>query len=239
MKKFVSGLIIGVMLSITIVYAAVSLTAIESLYSITFFGARVTLGRPAVTINGEYYIPAKQACDALGISFNVNDSAKTLEFGPKPTSQSSISNPAELNKPLTISYSDFIDTYTAEVTVKNVVRGDEAWKMLLAENKFNSPAPEGHEYILAKINFKLLDIPDGKALDLNNTLFNLVSTEGRVYDTTIGVVTPEPKLESDLYKGSSNEGWAVFIVGVDDMNPKIAFGRSYDGTGGIWFKAYK
>jgi len=239
MKKFISGLLIGLLLSITIVAAAANLTAVESLYSTIFYGIKVSLAKPIVTINGEYYFPAKQVSDALGINFVIDDVNKTLKFGPKPTSQSSISNPANLNTPLTINYSDFMNSYISEVQIKDIIRGNDANKMLKEENEYNASAPEGYEYLLAKINFKLLEIQEGKAFDINNTMFDLVSTDGRVYESTFGVVVPHPEIRSSLYKGSSNEGWAVFLVGVNDMSPKITFGRNYDGTGGIWFKAYK
>jgi hypothetical protein len=238
MKKFMSGLLIGLLLSITIVTAAVNLTAVESTYSTIFYGVKVALAKPIVTVNGEYYFPAKQVSDALGINFVVNDVTKTLEFGPKPTSHSSISNPVNINTPLTINYSDFINSYIAEVQVKDIIRGEQAWKMVREANSFNDTAPEGREYLLAKINFRLLDIADGKALDLNHAMFDLVSSEGREYGMEL-IVAPDPTISANLYKGASNEGWAVFLVGINDINPKITFGRNYDGTGGIWFKAYK
>ncbi len=238
MKKFLCGLMVGVLLSVMFVSAAADLTVVESAYDMLVYGMKVSLAKPAVTINGEYYLPAKQVSDALGINFAVNDTAKTLEFGPKPTSLSSISNPANLNTALTITYSDFMESYSAEITVKDIIRGEEAWKMLQAANRFNSPAPDGHQYLLAKINFRLLDIPDNKAFDLNNVSFRLVSSTGKVYDYALGVVL-DSAIDAALYKGSANEGWAVFIVGANDPNPKIAFGRKYDGTGGVWFKAYK
>jgi len=42
-------------------------------------------------------------------------------------------------------------------------------------------------------------------------------------------------LDGHLYKGASSEGWDAFIVKKGDLSPKLAFGRNYDGTGGIWF----
>ena len=52
------------------------------------------------------------------------------------------------------------------------------------------------------------------------------------------MVTPEPKLASELYKGAESQGYVVFKVALNDTAPKIAFSRKYDGSGATWFKAY-
>lgn len=123
------------------------------------------------------------------------------------------------------------------MSVEEIIRGDAAWNQLQAANMFNSPAPEGYEYILAKIYFRLLDINDGQTYHLSFIYIPLISTDGKEYDYT-SQVTPKPALGADLYKGASSEGWAAYLVKKDDATPKLAFGRKYDGTGGIWFKAY-
>ena len=103
---------------------------------------------------------------------------------------------------------------------------------------FNSPAPEGYEYILARIYFKVLDVSEGQTFHLSYIEIPLISTDGKEYDYT-SQVTPDPELLGVyLYKGASIEGWAPYLVKKDDVMPKLAFGRNYNGTGGIWFKAY-
>jgi len=53
------------------------------------------------------------------------------------------------------------------------------------------------------------------------------------------IVNNNLKINAELYEGATHEGWAAFIVKKDDKTPKIAYGRNYDGSGGIWFRAYK
>jgi hypothetical protein len=124
------------------------------------------------------------------------------------------------------------------MSVKEIIRGGAAWSRLQAANMFNSQAPEGYEYILARIYFKVLDVTEGQTFDLSHTEISLISADGKEYDSTFGCVTPDPQLDAHLYKGASSEGWDAFIVKKDDAMPKLAFGRKSDGTGGIWFKAY-
>ena len=92
------------------------------------------------------------------------------------------SNPAPLNTIQTISGTSpmsFSQTYTAEMSVKEIVRGAEAWSRLQAANMFNSPAPEGYEYILARIYFKVLDVAKGQTFDLNHAIIDLIPRTGR------------------------------------------------------------
>ena len=92
-------------------------------------------------------------------------------------------------------------------------------------------------YVLAKINFKALIVPNDKAYSISNYSFTLISDKGKAYESEM-LVCPDPSISANLYEGSENEGWAAFKVSKDDKKPKIVFGRKYDGSGGIWFKSY-
>jgi uncharacterized repeat protein (TIGR02543 family) len=167
--------------------------------------------------------------------------AATFAITPPVVAGYSYSNPAPLNTVQTVTGQSplaYGQTYTAEMSVKEIIRGGAAWSRLQAANMFNSQAPEGYEYILARIYFKVLDVTEGQTFDLSHTEISLISADGKEYDSTFGCVTPDPQLDAHLYKGASSEGWDAFIVKKDDAMPKLAFGRKSDGTGGIWFKAY-
>jgi S1-C subfamily serine protease len=174
--------------------------------------------------------------------FNViKDQNLNLPFDPNQLSlspASSLANPVSLNISQSVIVNNPVAKFTAEVTVKQIIRGALAGTMVTSVNKYNDPPKSGYEYLLAKINFKLLDIPGGKSLDVAGEWdFNLVSQDGKVYHQVIEV-EPDPQLDSTLYKGASNEGWVVFMVSPNDTKPKISYGVNNDGTGGIWFKAY-
>ncbi|WP_425806119.1 cell wall-binding repeat-containing protein [Desulfitobacterium sp. Sab5] len=146
-------------------------------------------------------------------------------------------NPAPLNQTKAISVKNYSDNYTAQITVKQIIRGSEAWTMIQNANMFNSAPKDGYEYILAKINFNLVDIANEQALDIYNTDFSLISSDGKEYDPVFEVA-PDPELDATLYKGATTEGWAIYQVRIGDTTPTLTFGRNYDGTGGVWFKAY-
>jgi hypothetical protein len=66
---------------------------------------------------------------------------------------------------------------------------------------------------------------------LNEEEFTAISSEGKEYKTP-SVVLLNPKLRGRLSSGDFVEGWATFLVGMDDNKPLLTFGRS------IWFRLY-
>ena len=206
----------------------------------------------AITYNGSTYVPLRAAGSALGVEVGwdganntvwLGDGAAAVEKGngsaTSPTSSLaglSRSNPAPLGQVVAYSIDAFIEKYTADITVEQVIRGDEAWKMIESANMFNSPAPEGHEYLLAKINFKVASnkIADTR-VNISSYNFTLVSKDGKDYEAGL-IVQPEPSFEASLYAGASHTGWAAFKVKTDDSDPLLTFGRDYNGSKGAWFK---
>jgi len=150
------------------------------------------------------------------------------------------SNPAPIGTTLRVTKEDLIQEVTAEVTLLEVIRGAAAWERIKAANKFNPPPPPGKEYLLVRIRFKVLSLDDPSAsYDLSPVQFTVVSGAGRDYEHPLVVVPPKPDLSSRLYVGASHEGWAVYMVDIDDPKPTLTFGRDYRGRGGIWFKLWK
>ncbi len=149
--------------------------------------------------------------------------------------------PAPIGSNLTAKFEWFRETYIACITLKQVIRGEEAWKMIQEANPFNRPPKEGYEYILAKIHFLYVSGPTAEtAFEVSGILFDAVSEDGRVYDDVLFVVVPEPSLDEKLYPGASHEGWVVFEVEKTDLKPLMSFATDpLTGTGGIWFKLYE
>lgn len=153
----------------------------------------------------------------------------------------SFSDPADLNTYQTITVTNDLlsGNFKAEIAIKQIIRGDEAWSKIYAANQFNTPPKDGYEYLMAYIDYKLLDISEGKSISLfGNVHFKLVSQDGRVYSDFYSVVEPDPQFNTTLYKGASTEGWVSFFVKKTDLKPVISYYVNYDGTGGAWFKAY-
>ena len=57
-----------------------------------------------------------------------------------------------------IKVSDYIDEYTANISVKEVIRGKKAWNKIKDANMFNSEPQDGYEYILVKVSVDMLEV---------------------------------------------------------------------------------
>lgn len=78
MKKFISGLIVGALLSGTVGFAASELSAIKSTYSTIVNEKQVN--QNVVTINGKYYADMKQMASNLGFKYSVDSKENKIKL---------------------------------------------------------------------------------------------------------------------------------------------------------------
>ncbi|WP_440604127.1 hypothetical protein [Bacillus sp. GB_SG_008] len=106
-----------------------------------------------------------------------------------------------------------------EVTIQEVIRGDQAWQIIQKENEFNKAPADGMEYALVKVKTKVVDAETAdfayRVDDIMNTEF--VSADGKVYqmDTDHHPVIPTP-LQNEVFKGAEAEGYSVQYIKKDD-----------------------
>ncbi|TVX97350.1 copper amine oxidase [Cohnella terricola] len=192
-------------------------------------------------INGTQYAPIKTITDAIGgYDYKYDKKTGAIDITSKVTTKTTIglsrSNPAPLGTAVSVDVADILNPYSATVTINEVVRGEEAWKLVQTANMFNDAPKDGFEYIVAKISAKATKTKKTDSqIDISNYSFTLVSPVGKDYENQFAVA-PEPALSLKLYAGASGSGYAVFTVDKKDTDPLLTFGRKYDGTGGAWFK---
>jgi hypothetical protein len=105
---------------------------------------------------------------------------------------------------------------TLDLSLLEVIRGEEAWALLQPENMFNEKAPEGSEDVLIKVKATVTSSEtDNDPLRISSYDFKFVSAEGKVYDNMTMTVAPE-ELEGELYNGASVEGYVHGIVNAGD-----------------------
>lgn len=243
MKKFIIGLITGVMLASTIAFAA-TYTASPATFKVLVNGKEFVSDPPALVVEGRTYLPLRAMGDALGVPVEWNAELGQAEVGiisPTATEkQYSRVNPAPLNTVQTYTktsewYEE--DNYSVNIRVSEIIRGEKAWNKIKAANMFNNEAPEGYEYILAKIAFSVLDTKLDISITPSKYQFKAFSSNNEEMENPV-IVDPEPGLSGSLYEGGNTEGWIPVMVEKDDTNPKLAYGLDYNGAGGIWFALY-
>ncbi|WP_167957137.1 DUF4352 domain-containing protein [Anaerosporobacter faecicola] len=124
------------------------------------------------------------------------------------------------------------DTYQAEITLLEVIRGNEAYQMAMGANSYNSEPAEGKEYLFAKFRIRALSSQEDAVIDINSASFTVVSENGKTYDAFTSVSGLKPTLQ-EMYAGGTQEGYAYFEVDEDDQYPNLVFLER--NNNGIWF----
>jgi hypothetical protein len=244
-KGFIIGVVVTVVLTLQIPVIAESVEVAFNKIKVAVNGQSVQADN--VLINGRTYVQLRAVSEIFNKNVTWDEKTSTVGINDKSYSETkskigySRDNPAGLNTKLKYSFSSGyfggvgVKDYTANITVKEIIRGDVACEMVKNANMFNHEPESGYDYLLAKVEFELLDAVD--QYDLSDYNFRLIASDGKEYEnpTVSGL---KPQLDAKLYAGAKNEGYAVFQVAVTDSKPLITFGRDYNGNGGVWFKAY-
>jgi hypothetical protein len=148
---------------------------------------------------------------------------------PTPAPGYSRTVPVSIDTPVQTSNSGT----TLEVTLTEVIRGELAWTMIQAANPFNSPAPEGSEFLLTKVRVRVLETPNlDESVRFSGSDADMISSSGNVYESTF-VVTPEPSFSGELFKDGILTGWIDHTVDISDPDPLMRYRFSFSNP--IWF----
>lgn len=249
-KDFISGFVVCLLIFVLVIPVAatsISATLEYNNIKITLDGillepkdANGKIVEPFI-IAGTTYLPVRAVSEALGLDVNWNDETKTVMLSSPGIASSGTygrRNPAPVGTTQKINIDNYIETYTATITVMEIYRGEAAWIKIQEANSFNDKPEAGKDYLLVKIKLTASNVKDDKAISLSNYSFTVFSSDNVEYTDTFWEVTPNPVFSGDIYDGATLEGYAAYTINANDKNPKAVFGENYDGTGGLWFALY-
>lgn len=244
MKKCIISFIAGLVTASTIAFAA-SYVAEPADFKVLVNGKEFASDPPALVVNGSTYLPLRAMGNALGVPVNWNDELQQAEVGSSPIAETvganySRNNPAPINTMQTHvqSEQDYGDSAcTANVRVESMLRGEAALRFIKEDSKTNKDAPDGYEYIVAKLAVSAPYIKIDRSVTIDSFLFDCFTSNNEKYESS-GIYLNDA-LDETMYEGGNGEGYLVFCVKKDDLYPKVAFALGYDGTGGIWFALYE
>ena len=113
-----------------------------------------------------------------------------------------------------------------EITVLEVIRGDEAWAMVYEVNKYNATPEEGMEYIAVKIQARYIGIED-RAENIDNSSFHTTGSAGVLYDRPY-VIGPDPELSVSLFPGGEYVGWVIVQAAKGETGLMLVFKPLFD-----------
>lgn len=241
MKKFVSGVVAGAILTGSVGYAA-QYIAETATFKVMVNGKEFVSDKPTVAIDGSTYLPLKAIGEVLGVPVAWNADLNQVEVGINaPIAEAgeySRTNPAPLNTMQTYAKtSDWLedDNYSVAVRIMEIARGDKANNMI----SYGTP-DEGYEFMAVKLAFSVLSTKTDSSISVSQYSFDCYSSNNEKEDEPFTTLKKGYHyLSEELYAGGNAEGWIVVQVKKDDAMPKLAYGLDYKGQNGIWFKLYE
>jgi hypothetical protein len=126
-----------------------------------------------------------------------------------------------------------VTTEDWQITVREVVRGEQAWQMVQAADEFNEPPEAGMEYVLVKVNARYIGaIPTGDTIDA--IFFQTIGSADVLYDYP-SVISPEPALSVELFPGGEYEGWITMQAAQGETGLTLVFEESLEPDQGRRF----
>ena len=108
-----------------------------------------------------------------------------------------------------------------ELSVNEIIRGDEAWTIVQEANPFNDPPKEGMEYIVVNVHVRDIGTID-QADSIDGSSFQSTGSKGVFYESP-SVAGPAPSLDVSLFPGGEYEGWIVLLAAKGETGVLLVF----------------
>lgn len=132
--------------------------------------------------------------------------------------------------------------FKANITLKDVVRGEDAENIFAAAGGYASyheplELSEDQELLIARFTFTITDAPEDLQVDLGErdvNMFKLISQEGETYDYFLQRRYIDGNLFVNSSVGNTQTGCLFYVVDKEDKEPHIVFMPSIND--GLWFR---
>jgi len=136
------------------------------------------------------------------------------------------SNPVLNGQTASFDLTYYDDTYNkipgnASITLANPVRGQAAYDALMSYNQFNSPAPEGLEWLIFDVNLTLNAGSPDYAFNSGSIYFKVIGSDGSQVDQNEWGVLDDDFGNNDLYAGGTDWGQEAVLVPIGDTGVLI------------------
>jgi hypothetical protein len=132
------------------------------------------------------------------------------------------------------------EIYNVEITLLEIIKGDEAQKRIKVQGSLNEPPKAAFEFVLVHIRlgyFRRSKGMGGEVYRLTEGQFAAVSPDGKTeYGIPAVLSQPQPQLIDSIFSpGESRDGWILLQVPKNDKKPLLIFKRqNIEGVHGVW-----
>lgn len=138
--------------------------------------------------------------------------------------------PAPIGAAARYDGSFYLNCAVTDVTVLEVVRGDDAWQQIRSWNSYNEKPAADEEYILVKVRAQAVAAQDGVQAEIYDYDFAFINADGAEYEYAYAAgVTPEL---GPVYEGASAEGFLIGRIKKGDQ-PLLVYLKDADRP--LWF----
>jgi hypothetical protein len=168
-------------------------------------------------------LPASLLVVALACAFSLP--AQSPQFHPASPHATAVGAPLRTIIVFGDQYEGGDELYDATFTVREVLRGESAWKIVRAASADNPPASPGFEYLLARVRFEFSARAQPHHYDytLDPRQFSAMSAAVEPYAAPVLAAPVQPELRATLRSGDAAEGWVAFAVPRSDHTPLMMF----------------
>lgn len=154
-------------------------------------------------------------------------SAAHQESGPPEKAEKGTrKNPIPIGETATVTMGEV----TLEVTIQEVLRGDDVWTVAKQVDANDTPA-HGCEFIVVKVKAKVLEGADDEPFNLGIVDFDVFSSDGVGLSGIYAYIPEEKTLTGEVFSGAEKEGYGTRQVKSGDPAPIARYGN-------VWFALY-
>ncbi|NMC28288.1 MAG: hypothetical protein GYA42_09105 [Syntrophomonadaceae bacterium] len=182
----------------------------------TINGVIKVIDVPAKAVNDRIVALLRFVAEAFGGAAIWNQSLQTISINSHPVNLPSGITPDNYVP----SGQRFLTTDGFAVTFNPLVRGEEAWAIIAANNPFlTSPGPD-KEFVIIYCTVRNVDTPD-QPETVSDIDFELVGNSGRSFQTfdrlvQLPVIGPDRELRGILHHGMQTSDCLAFNIPVDE-----------------------
>lgn len=168
-------------------------------------------------------------CSSSGGTDKPTETAPSASTAPQESSSPEKAEKGTRKSPIPIGETATVKMggATLEVTIQEVLRGDDVWTVAKQVDANDTPT-DGCEFIVMKVKAKVIEGADDEPFNLGIVDFDVFSSDGAGLGGIYAYIPEEKTLTGEVFTGAEKEGYGTRQVKTGDPAPLARYGD-------VWF----